>query len=148
MNALYRPGPMEYIPDFVARKHGKQEITYDLKEMEEYLEDTYGITVYQEQVMRLSQELAGFTPGMADTLRSAMGKRDSKSIEKPSTISLWRELWPKVTRKRFWKRSGRTGRVSQSMRSTSHTPPVMPGWAIRPVISRHTILLSSWLLTQ
>ena len=83
MNALYRPGPMEYIPDFVARKHGKQEITYDLKEMEEYLEDTYGVTVYQEQVMRLSQELAGFTPGMADTLRSAMGKetqRDGKAL--------------------------------------------------------------------
>ncbi len=82
MNALYRPGPMEYIPDFVARKHGKQEITYDLKEMEEHLEDTYGITVYQEQVMRLSQELAGFSPGMADTLRKAMGKKQLSVMEK------------------------------------------------------------------
>lgn len=82
MNALYRPGPMEYIPDFVARKHGRQEITYDLPEMEEYLEETYGVTVYQEQVMRLSQELAGFTPGMADTLRSAMGKKRLSVMEK------------------------------------------------------------------
>lgn len=75
MNALYRPGPMNYIPDFVNRKHGKQEIKYDLPEMEEYLKDTYGVTVYQEQVMLLSQKIAGFTPGEADTLRKAMGKK-------------------------------------------------------------------------
>ena len=61
MNALYRPGPMEYIPSFIRRKHGEEEITYDLQEMEEYLAETYGITVYQEQVMLLSQKLADFT---------------------------------------------------------------------------------------
>ncbi|MBN1598569.1 MAG: DNA polymerase III subunit alpha [Bacteroidales bacterium] len=75
MNALYRPGPMEYIPRFIARKHGREKIEYDLPEMEEYLKDTYGITVYQEQVMLLSQKLAGFTKGMADSLRKAMGKK-------------------------------------------------------------------------
>ena len=75
MNALYRPGPMDYIPDFVARKLGEQTIEYDLPEMEEYLQDTYGVTVYQEQVMLLSQKLAGFTKGEADKLRKAMGKK-------------------------------------------------------------------------
>ena len=75
MNALYRPGPMDYIPDFVARKLGEQAIEYDLPEMEEYLQDTYGVTVYQEQVMLLSQKLSGFTKGEADKLRKAMGKK-------------------------------------------------------------------------
>ena len=75
MNALYRPGPMDYIPDFVARKLGEQAIEYDLPEMEEFLQDTYGVTVYQEQVMLLSQKLAGFTKGEADKLRKAMGKK-------------------------------------------------------------------------
>ncbi|MBQ9192988.1 MAG: DNA polymerase III subunit alpha [Bacteroidales bacterium] len=75
MNALYRPGPMDYIPDFVARKLGEQKIEYDLPEMEEYLNDTYGVTVYQEQVMLLSQKLANFTKGEADKLRKAMGKK-------------------------------------------------------------------------
>ncbi len=75
MNALYRPGPMDYIPDFVARKQGEQAIEYDLPEMSEYLEDTYGVTVYQEQVMLLSQKLADFTKGEADKLRKAMGKK-------------------------------------------------------------------------
>lgn len=75
MNALYRPGPMSYIPSFVDRKHGKEEIKYDFPQMEKYLKDTYGITVYQEQVMQLSRLLANFTPGQADTLRKAMGKK-------------------------------------------------------------------------
>ncbi|MCB0477463.1 MAG: DNA polymerase III subunit alpha [Crocinitomicaceae bacterium] len=75
MNALYRPGPLEYIPNFIARKHGREEIQYDLPDMEEYLAETYGITVYQEQVMLLSQKLAGFTKGQADALRKAMGKK-------------------------------------------------------------------------
>ncbi len=75
MNALYRPGPMEYIPSFIKRKHGQEKIEYDLPEMEGFLKDTYGITVYQEQVMLLSQKLAGFTKGMADSLRKAMGKK-------------------------------------------------------------------------
>lgn len=75
MNALYRPGPMEYIPRFIKRKHGQEKIDYPLPAMEKYLNDSYGITVYQEQVMLLSQELAGFTKGEADSLRKAMGKK-------------------------------------------------------------------------
>ena len=75
MNALYRPGPMDYIPDFVDRKQGLQPIEYDLPEMEEYLAETYGVTVYQEQVMLLSRKLASFTKGEADKLRKAMGKK-------------------------------------------------------------------------
>ena len=82
MNALYRPGPLEYIPDFIRRKHGLEAITYDLPEMEEYLKDTYGITVYQEQVMLLSQKLAGFSKGEADTLRKAMGKKQKEVLDK------------------------------------------------------------------
>ena len=82
MNALYRPGPMEYIPSFIGRKHGDEEITYDLPEMEEYLKETYGITVYQEQVMLLSQKLAGFSKGEADVLRKAMGKKIFALLEK------------------------------------------------------------------
>ena len=82
MNALYRPGPMEYIPSFIDRKHGREDITYDLDDMEEYLKETYGITVYQEQVMLLSQKLAGFTKGEADMLRKAMGKKIFALLEK------------------------------------------------------------------
>jgi len=82
MNALYRPGPMEYIPSFIARKNGEEEIAYDLPEMEEYLKETYGITVYQEQVMLLSQKLANFSKGEADVLRKAMGKKIFALLQK------------------------------------------------------------------
>ncbi|WP_047246487.1 DNA polymerase III subunit alpha [Maribacter thermophilus] len=82
MNALYRPGPMEYIPSFIARKHGTEEIVYDLEACEEYLAETYGITVYQEQVMLLSQKLADFTKGEADVLRKAMGKKQKHVLDK------------------------------------------------------------------
>ena len=82
MNALYRPGPMEYIPSFIRRKHGDEKIVYDLPEMEEYLKDTYGITVYQEQVMLLSQKLGDFTKGEADILRKAMGKKQKDVLDK------------------------------------------------------------------
>ena len=82
MNALYRPGPMAYIPNYIKRKHGHENIDYDFPEMEEYLSDTYGITVYQEQVMLLSQKLAGFTKGDADTLRKAMGKKQIEVLNK------------------------------------------------------------------
>jgi DNA polymerase-3 subunit alpha len=82
MNALYRPGPIAYIPDFIERKHGREEIVYDLPDMEEYLADTYGITVYQEQVMLLSQKLGGFTKGDADILRKAMGKKQIAILDK------------------------------------------------------------------
>ena len=81
MNALYRPGPLDYIPSFVARKQGTEKIEYDLPEMEEFLQDTYGVTVYQEQVMLLSQKLAGFTKGEADKLRKAMGKKQLDVLE-------------------------------------------------------------------
>lgn len=82
MNALYRPGPLEYIPSFIRRKHGDEEIEYDLPELEEYLKETYGITVYQEQVMLLSQKLADFTKGEADVLRKAMGKKQKAVLDK------------------------------------------------------------------
>jgi DNA polymerase-3 subunit alpha len=82
MNALYRPGPMEYIPNFVKRKNGLEPITYDLPEMEEYLSETYGITVYQEQVMQLSQKIGGFSKGDADVLRKAMGKKQKSILDK------------------------------------------------------------------
>ena len=88
MNALYRPGPMEYIPSYVKRKHGEEEIEYDLDDCEEFLKETYGITVYQEQVMLLSQKLADFTKGQADTLRKAMGKKDRKVLDKMKPVFL------------------------------------------------------------
>ncbi|MCY4779056.1 DNA polymerase III subunit alpha [Sphingobacterium sp. UT-1RO-CII-1] len=81
MNALYRPGPMEYIPSFIKRKHGTEPIIYDLEACEEYLQETYGITVYQEQVMLLSQKLAGFSKGDADVLRKAMGKKQKAVLD-------------------------------------------------------------------
>ncbi|WP_270481230.1 DNA polymerase III subunit alpha [Alistipes communis] len=88
MNALYRPGPMDYIPDFIARKHGRSPIVYDIPVMEKYLKDTYGVTVYQEQVMLLSRLLANFTRGESDTLRKAMGKKlkDKLDALKPKFI--------------------------------------------------------------
>ncbi len=82
MNALFRPGPMAYIPNYIERKHGREQIIFDLPEMEEFLKDTYGITVYQEQVMLLSQKLAGFSKGDADYLRKAMGKKDRNQLDK------------------------------------------------------------------
>jgi DNA polymerase-3 subunit alpha len=85
MNALYRPGPLEYIPEFIERKHGRKPVVYDLPEMEEYLNETQGITVYQEQVMLLSQKLADFSKGQADTLRKAMGKKKKALVDK---------MWP------------------------------------------------------
>lgn len=81
MNALYRPGPMEYIPHFIARKFGKEKISYDVPVMESVLKETYGITVYQEQVMQLSQKMAGFSRGQADSLRKAMGKKNRKLMD-------------------------------------------------------------------
>ncbi len=82
MNALYRPGPMEYIPSFIRRKHGREAIKFEVPVMEKYLEDTYGITVYQEQVMLLSQEMGGFSGGQADSLRKAMGKKKKQEMDK------------------------------------------------------------------
>ena len=88
MNALYRPGPLEYIPSFIKRKHGEETIVYDVDDCEEFLSETYGITVYQEQVMLLSQKLGGFTKGEADTLRKAMGKKDRPMLDKMKPLFL------------------------------------------------------------
>ncbi len=129
MNALYRPGPMDYIPSFISRKHGREKITYDIPVMDKYLKDTYGITVYQEQVMLLSQELAGFTKGQADSLRKAMGKK----IE-----AMMNDLRPKFfdgckktdIPKRSFRKSGRTGKPSQIMLSINRIQPVTPMWRI------------------
>ena len=103
MNALYRPGPMDYIPQFIKRKHGVEPIVYDIPCMEEYLKDTYGITVYQEQVMLLSRQLAGFTRGESDTLRKAMGKKQKDKLDqlKPKFIAGGQERGhePKVLEK-------------------------------------------------
>ena len=82
MNALYRPGPIAYIPEYIDRKHGKKQVVFDLPDMEEHLKETYGITVYQEQVMLLSQKLAGFSKGDADILRKAMGKKQISILDK------------------------------------------------------------------
>lgn len=105
MNALYRPGPMAYIPNYIDRKHGRESITYDLPEMEEILKDTYGITVYQEQVMLLSQKLAGFTKGQADVLRKAMGKKDRKTLDKMKDSFIagaTENLYPKERLEKIW----------------------------------------------
>ncbi len=86
MNALYRPGPMDYIPQFINRKQGREKIEYDIPCMEKYLKETYGITVYQEQVMLLSRQLAGFTRGQSDTLRKAMGKKQIEKMNELETL--------------------------------------------------------------
>lgn len=105
MNALYRPGPMEYIPDYIARRHGRTPVTYDLPEMEEVLKETYGITVYQEQVMLLSRILANFTRGESDTLRKAMGKK-KLDLLKPLESKFFEEGQknghPKETLQKIW----------------------------------------------
>ena len=106
MNALYRPGPLEYIPSFIKRKNGEEPIAYDFEACEEYLKETYGITVYQEQVMLLSQKLASFTKGDADVLRKAMGKKDRPVLDKmkPKFISQAKENgFEEKTLEKIWK---------------------------------------------
>jgi DNA polymerase-3 subunit alpha len=105
MNALYRPGPLAYIPNYIDRKHGRESISYDLPEMEEYLKDTHGITVYQEQVMLLSQKLAGFSKGDADVLRKAMGKKDRKILDKMKNQFIegaTKNLYPRERLEKIW----------------------------------------------
>ena len=106
MNALYRPGPMDYIPDFVAGKNDPSKIHYDLPDMEEYLKETYGVTVYQEQVMRLSQKLAGFSKGKADKLRKAMGKKQKDvldSLKDSFMKGATANGYPQETLEKIWK---------------------------------------------
>jgi DNA polymerase-3 subunit alpha len=105
MNALYRPGPLAYIPNFIDRKHGREAITYDLPEMEEYLKETYGITVYQEQVMLLAQKLGGFSKGDADVLRKAMGKKQKHVLDKMKKQFIdgaTEKLYPKERLEKIW----------------------------------------------
>ena len=106
MNALYRPGPMDYIPDFVAGKNDPSKIHYDLPDMEEYLKETYGVTVYQEQVMRLSQKLAGFSKGKADKLRKAMGKKKKDvldSLKESFMAGAQKNGYPQDVLEKIWK---------------------------------------------
>ncbi len=106
MNALYRPGPMQYIPSFIKRKHGKEKIQYDVPMMEEILKETYGITVYQEQVMLLSRKMAGFTRGQSDSLRKAMGKKKLAEMAKLKVEYLAgceKNGIPKNTAEKIWK---------------------------------------------
>ena len=124
MNALYRPGPIKYIPNFINRKHGLEEIIYDLPETQEYLQETYGITVYQEQVMLLSQKLANFTKGEADTLRKAMGKSKKRYWIKCSQ-NLLKEERKIIWTKRNFIKSGKTGKHLQNMHLTNLTLHVM-----------------------
>lgn len=106
MNALYRPGPIQYIPNFIARKHGKEPIVYTLPEMKEYLSATYGITIYQEQVMLLAQKLAGFGKGQADILRKAMGKKQKHILDKMKSKFIsgaYINGYPKKILDKIWK---------------------------------------------
>lgn len=105
MNALYRPGPMQYIPNFIARKHGNEKITYDIPEMAEYLKNTYGITIYQEQVMMIAQKLAGFSKGETDLLRKAMGKKQIDILNKMKEKFLQQSLnngFNKIILEKIW----------------------------------------------
>ena len=143
MNALYRPGPMEYIPDFVARKHGRQAITYDLDACQEYLEETYGITVYQEQVMLLSQKLAGFSKGEADSLRKAMGKKKKDIIDKmkPDFMDRGAAKGHDVDKlEKIW--TDWEAFASYAFNKSHST--ATPGSRIKPRTSKPTILQSSW----
>ncbi len=143
MNALYRPGPLEYIPDFIARKHGRQAVTYDLPDMEEYLKDTFGISVYQEQIMLLSQKLAGFSKGDADVLRKAMGKKQKAVLDKMKSQFIEGGTSRSHPAKP-WKKSGPTGKPSPCTLSTSRTPPATPWWPTRRPTSKRTTPPNTW----
>jgi len=121
---------MAYIPQYISRKHGKEIVTYDLPEMQEILEETYGITVYQEQVMLLSQKLAGFSKGQADILRKAMGKKDKKTLDKMKAGFLEGAM-QKITPRTSWKRSGQTGKHLHNTPSINRTPPAIHWLRIR-----------------
>ncbi len=133
MNALYRPGPLDYIPSFVARKNGEESIEYDLDVMEDFLKETYGITVYQEQVMLLSQKIASFSKGDADLLRKAMGKK---------ILDLLNNLKPKFIKggktnghdEKFLKKYGKIGKLLLRMLLTNHIPLAMLLLVIRRLI--------------
>ncbi|WP_185860475.1 DNA polymerase III subunit alpha [Blattabacterium cuenoti] len=106
MTALYRPGPLQYIPNFISRKHGKEAITYDLPEMEEFLKETYGITIYQEQVMLIAQRIADFSKGEADILRIAMGKKQKEKLNKMRNLFLNKAMkkgYSKNILEKIWK---------------------------------------------
>ena len=147
MNALDRPGPMKYIPSFIARKHGKEKITYDIPIMEKYLKDTYGITVYQEQVMLLSRMLANFTrKGESDAFAAQLWvKKLRKKLDelKPLFISGGEKNLGNTTVKSS-KKFGPTGKTSHHMHSTSLTRPAIHGLLTRRLISKPIIRRSTW----
>jgi DNA polymerase-3 subunit alpha len=124
MNALFRPGPMAYIPKFIDRKFGREPITYDLPEMQEYLEETYGITVYQEQVMLLAQKLAGFSKGDADVLRKAMGKKQIQVLDQMKE-KFMSGAAQKIILLINWKKYGLIGNLLLNMHSINRMPPAM-----------------------
>ncbi|WP_185857721.1 DNA polymerase III subunit alpha [Blattabacterium cuenoti] len=106
MTALYRPGPLQYIPNFISRKHGKEAISYDLPEMEEFLKETYGITIYQEQVMLIAQKIANFSKGEADVLRIAMGKKQKEKLNQMKNLFIHQAMikgYPKNILEKIWK---------------------------------------------
>ena len=143
MNALYRPGPMDYIPEFIRRKKDPSLITYDIPCMEKYLKDTYGITVYQEQVMLLSRQLANFTRGQSDTLRKAMGKKQIEKMNELETLFYKggeENGYDKKVLNKIWE----DWKSLPRMPSTRATPPATRGWPTRPPISRPTTHRSIW----
>ena len=143
MNALYRPGPMDYIPDFIDRKHGRKPITYDLPCMERYLKDTYGITVYQEQVMLLSREIADFTRGESDGLRKAMGKKLADKMAELKVKFLaggTKKGYKEDTLEKIWADWAKFA----SYASTRAMLPATAGSPIRQRTSRRTTPQSTW----
>ena len=128
MNALYRPGPLAYIPNFINRKHGREEIKYDLPAMEENLKETYGITVYQEQVMLLSQKLANFSKGEEPMCCGKRWVKRRRTYSTRCSQNFWRAVKKMAIQKRLAKKYGKIGRPSLLMRSTNPTLPVMPMW--------------------
>ena len=133
MNALYRPGPMSYIPQFIARKHGRETVTYDVPDMEEFLKETYGITVYQEQVMLLSQKLADFSKGDADILRKAMGKKQKHILDKMK-VQFMAGATAKGHPKDKLEKYGPIGKHLHNTHSINHTVHAMLLWLIKLLI--------------
>ena len=143
MNALYRPGPMDYIPQFIARKKGIEPIEYDIPVMEKYLKDTYGVTVYQEQVMLLSRLLANFTRGQSDGLRKAMGKKIFAKLAELNHCLSMAESRMAMMRK-CSKRFGQIGKSLHRMPSTRAMPHVIVGWLSKQHILKQTIHRNIW----
>ena len=145
--ALYRPGPMELIPTYTARKTGRERFDYPDARLEPILGPTYGVMVYQEQVMQIAQVIGGYTLGKADFLRRAMGKKDKEEMAKHRDIFIaGAERTVSAGRRR--PRSSTSWKSSPGMASTSRIPPRTRSSPTRPPISRHTTPLRSWRRTS